>query len=82
VADVTSLRSALPKCSGGHARECPFVRTEVYLGIIRLCLWTGLPVLFEAALLNHDILSHDQPMRGHLAQLGQSAIDMLVGINE
>jgi hypothetical protein len=30
--DVTSLRSALPKCSSVQAPDCPFVRTAMYFG--------------------------------------------------
>src|SRR5208337_5124211 len=44
----------------------------------RLVQWD----LVEAALFDHDVLPHDESMRGHLAQLGQNAADVLVGIDE
>jgi len=36
----------------------------------------GALISCQATLLNHDILSYDQPMRGHLAQFGQSALSL------
>ena len=38
--------------------------------------------LVQTALLDHDVLPYDQPMGGHLAQLGQDAVDVLVGVDE
>ena len=34
------------------------------------------------ALLDHHILPHNPPIRGHFSQLGQNAVDVLVGIDE
>src|ERR1700688_605922 len=36
----------------------------------------------QTALLDHHVLPHNQPMRGHLSQLGQNAVDVLVGVDE
>src|SRR6202140_5988668 len=36
----------------------------------------------QTALLDHHVLPHNLPMRGHLAQLGQNAVDVLVGVDE
>jgi hypothetical protein len=38
--------------------------------------------LVEAALLDGDILSNNQPVSGHFAQLGQHPIHVLIGIYE
>ena len=38
--------------------------------------------LIQTALLDHDVLPHDQPVRGHLAQLRQNAVDVFVSIDE
>ena len=36
----------------------------------------------QAALLDHHILAHDEPVSGHLTELWQDAIHMFVGIYE
>jgi hypothetical protein len=36
----------------------------------------------QSALLDDNILAHDEPVCGHLAQFGQNTIDVLVGIDE
>src|ERR1700687_3163378 len=38
--------------------------------------------LVQAALLDDHVLPNDEPVGGHLAQLRQNAVDVLVGIDE
>ena len=42
----------------------------------------GQELLFETSLLQHNILPNNQPVGGHLLELGHDAADVIVGINE
>src|SRR6266849_290885 len=42
----------------------------------------GVDMLVEISLLQHDVLAHNQAMRGHLFQRWQHTADMLVGVHE
>src|SRR5208282_3392479 len=57
--------------------ECRTPCTEPPLRLLRLP-----PSSVQAALLDHDVLSHNQPMGCHFSQLGQNAVDVLIGIDE
>ena len=39
-------------------------------------------ILVEAALFDYYVLAHDEAVGGHLSQLGQGAVDVLVGVDE
>src|SRR6516164_7264998 len=38
--------------------------------------------LIQVPLLEHDILAHNEPVRGHVFQSGQNPVHMLIGIDE